>query len=77
MRDEEVVSPQDRITDREREVLIIVAQGLSNKEIALLLNIRVKTVESHLHNIYRKFDVTNRVQALRAFEQYEALSVQA
>lgn len=43
-----------RLTDREREVLQLLAEGKSNKEVAALLKISVKTVETHRANIMRK-----------------------
>lgn len=53
----------DFLTDREREVLIQVARGMSNKEIAILLNITERTVKNHISNIFRKTDVSDRTQA--------------
>ncbi len=45
------------LTRREREVLILIAQGLSNKEIALNLNVGVRTVETHRERIMRKLGI--------------------
>jgi two-component system, NarL family, nitrate/nitrite response regulator NarL len=45
------------LTNREREVLIQIARGLSNKEIASRLNVGVRTVETHRERIMRKLDV--------------------
>jgi DNA-binding NarL/FixJ family response regulator len=57
------------LTDREREILSLIAQGASNAEIAEKLNITLKTVRNHVSNIYNKMQVTDRVQAvLRARE---------
>lgn len=53
----------DLLTDREREVLIQVARGMSNKEIAILLNITERTVKNHISSIFRKIDVSDRTQA--------------
>lgn len=52
-----------RITDREREVLRLVAVGHTNKSIAAELAISEKTVERHLGNIFTKLDVSNRAAA--------------
>lgn len=46
-----------RLTNREREVLIHIADGLSNKEIACQLNLGVRTVETHRERIMRKLDI--------------------
>ncbi|MBO8128025.1 MAG: response regulator transcription factor [Peptococcaceae bacterium] len=53
----------DGLTEREVEVLKLVAQGLSNKEIAAKLFISEKTVKNHLTNIFSKIDVGDRTQA--------------
>lgn len=53
----------DLLTDREREVLIQVASGMSNKEIAIILNITERTVKNHISSIFRKIDVSDRTQA--------------
>jgi len=45
------------ITNREREVLICIAEGLSNKEIAIRLNVGVRTVETHRERIMRKLNI--------------------
>lgn len=46
-----------RLTDREREVLVLVAEGRSNKEIAAQLGVGVRTVETHRENLMRKLKV--------------------
>ena len=51
------------LTSRELEVLIQVANGLFNKEIAASLNIRERTVKNHISNIFRKIEVFDRTQA--------------
>ena len=50
-------SPLSRLTNREREVLVQIAEGLSNKEIAHQLSIGVRTVETHRERIMRKLDI--------------------
>jgi len=45
------------LTGREREVLLLIAEGLSNKEIANKLNVGVRTVETHRERIMRKLDI--------------------
>ncbi len=53
----------ESLTRRELELLIQVASGLSNKEIALSLNISERTVKNHISNIFKKIDVSDRTQA--------------
>lgn len=51
------------LTNRELEVLIQVANGMFNKEIATNLNISERTVKNHISNIFKKIDVSDRTQA--------------
>ena len=51
------------MTEREVEVLRLVAEGLSNKEIAQTLSVAVRTVEFHVGNILSKLRVASRVEA--------------
>lgn len=53
----------DSLTNRELEVLIQVANGMFNKEIATNLNISERTVKNHISNIFKKIDVSDRTQA--------------
>ncbi len=53
----------DILTNREIEVLILMSQGLYNKEIAYKLGISEKTVKNHASNIFRKINVSDRTQA--------------
>lgn len=53
------------LTGREREVLALVAQGMTNAEIGIALFISDRTVARHLTNIFHKIDVTSRTQATR------------
>jgi len=52
------------LSERETEVLICIADGLTNQEIALRLTISLTTVKTHTRNIYRKLDVNSRTQAV-------------
>ena len=54
-----------KLTKREVEVLSLVVQGKSSKEVADELFVSKRTVDFHLANIYDKLHVTNRVQAFR------------
>ena len=56
--------PVDTLTAREAEVLSLVAQGANNQEIAGKLFVREVTVKTHLNNIFKKLNVSNRTQAV-------------
>lgn len=56
--------PDVQLSKREREVLKLVLQGKGNKQIALALDITVRTVEFHLKNVYTKFQVSSRIELL-------------
>lgn len=56
--------PDDRLTRREHEVVELIARGLSNKQIARALGVRLPTVKNHVHNIYEKLEVHRRGDAL-------------
>jgi DNA-binding NarL/FixJ family response regulator len=51
-----------RMTNRESEIVKLIAEGLANKEIALKLNLSIYTVKSHVHNILEKMALNTRVQ---------------
>ncbi|SHI11771.1 response regulator [Sporanaerobacter acetigenes] len=51
------------LTKREYEVLTLIAEGLNNREIAERLFISEKTVKNHVSNIFKKIDVSDRIQA--------------
>ncbi|WP_066946820.1 response regulator transcription factor [Streptomyces lushanensis] len=55
----------DGLTSREAEVLSLVAEGLSNKEIAQRLHIGAATVKTHINNLFAKTGVRDRAQAVR------------
>jgi LuxR family maltose regulon positive regulatory protein len=52
------------LSRREQDVLRLIAQGLSNQEIARSLTVAVSTVKMHIKHIYGKLGVSNRVQAI-------------
>ena len=60
--DGQVVDP---LTERERQVLQLAAEGLANKQIATSLEISENTVKFHLSSLYAKLGVTNRTEAVR------------
>jgi DNA-binding NarL/FixJ family response regulator len=57
--------PYDTLTDREKQVLKLVAEGHSNKEVAELLGISVKTAMSHREHIMQKLDLHSRTDLIR------------
>lgn len=64
-----LVSREILLSERETEVLKLVAQGYVNKEIALRLTISPATVGSHIKNLYRKLAVHSRVQVVRVAQE--------
>jgi DNA-binding NarL/FixJ family response regulator len=56
-------APYPRLSGRERTVIGLIAEGLSNKEIARELHIAVSTVKNHVHNILRKLGTHRREEA--------------
>ena len=64
------------LSEREKEILLLLAQGMSNKEIADHLVISINTTKTHLTNIYRKIDVQSRTEAtLVALEHFPSSRV--
>jgi DNA-binding NarL/FixJ family response regulator len=56
---------EDALTERELEVLSLVAEGLTNRQIALKLNISIKTVQSHRANLMDKLNLHDRTELVR------------
>jgi DNA-binding NarL/FixJ family response regulator len=54
---------EEQLTLREREIVALIDQGLSNKQIAKRLYIEVPTVKNHVHNILEKLNVNGRYEA--------------
>jgi two-component system response regulator NreC len=65
----------DRLSAREREVLKLLAEGLSVKEIATRLNLSVKTVDVHKYNLMRKIDVHDRAELIKYAIQKKLIAV--
>jgi two-component system nitrate/nitrite response regulator NarL len=64
------------LTDREQQIMRLVSEGLSNKEIGRRLNISDGTIKQHLHHIYQKLEISNRtVLAALAITQNSRTSV--
>ena len=70
---EKVLSATEPLTEREREVLRLVAAGLSNAQIADELYLALGTVKSHIHHIYGKLLVSSRTQAVERARELDLL----
>lgn len=53
----------EELSSREKEILLLLAAGASNQDIADKLFLSLNTIKSHIYNIYKKIDVSNRLQA--------------
>lgn len=60
-----VPAPFDKLSRREAEILALLIEGRTNKEIALCLDLQEITIKVHLRNVYRKIGAANRAQAVR------------
>ena len=60
-----VPAPFDKLSRRETEILALLVEGRTNKEIALCLDLQEITIKVHLRNVYRKIGAANRAQAVR------------
>jgi len=69
VKDEKIMA----LTQREKEILSMVAKGQTNSQIAKKLFVREVTIKTHLNNIYRKLKVDNRVQAVLLAQQTEII----
>lgn len=73
----EIIAPQsplvEPVTEREQEVLILLAQGYSNREIARKLVISEGTVKNHVSNILSKLQAENRTQAAEIARRYRLI----
>jgi DNA-binding NarL/FixJ family response regulator len=60
-----LVEPPDGLTTRETEVLLLIAEGLTNQEIARKLHVSTATVKTHINNLFAKTGLKDRAQAVR------------
>jgi len=65
------------LTPREREVVKMIAQGNSAREIAAFLGLSVKTVKAHRFNLMRKLDIHNRAQLVTYAIQKKIVNIPA
>jgi DNA-binding NarL/FixJ family response regulator len=66
-----------KLTHREREVLVVAAEGLTARQIGTRLGVRERTITTHLARIYGKLGVGNRLAAIRMAAQSGLVSVGA
>ncbi len=59
------IDSYERLTDREREILILVAEGYTNQQIAEMLHVSRKTVDGHRTNLMSKLDLHNRTEVVK------------
>jgi DNA-binding NarL/FixJ family response regulator len=65
---------EDRLSERESQVLVLCAEGLTNREIAEALYLSPETIKSHLARIYRRLDLANRTEAARYVQRSGAFA---
>jgi len=63
----------EQLTAREHEVLAVLMEGCSNKEVALQLNLSPRTVEAHRAAAFAKLGVTSLVQAIRDYDKLQSV----
>lgn len=68
-----VTDPFRHLTERELDIMYELAQGLSNKQIALVLSISEQTVKVHIRNLLRKLNMHSRMSAALLFVQTRKL----
>lgn len=66
-KDEKFKADSYNLSDREKEVLTLLVDGLEYKEIGVKMNVSPNTVRNHISNIYKKLHVTSKTQAIRVF----------
>jgi len=73
---DEILKPLiEPLTEREMDVLSLIAAGKSNKEIALVLQLTVNTIKTHILNVYGKLQVNRRVQAVTRAKELKLLKL--
>jgi len=65
-----------RLSRRERQVLLLLRHGLTNKEVAASLGLRVKTVDTYRTNLYRKLEVHNVAQLINASQRLNKFAIE-
>ena len=65
---------QKKITSREMEIVHLIIEGKSNKEIEEILYISLSTVRNHITNIFTKLKVNSRMKLIKQFEQFRQVN---
>lgn len=65
---------EQKITEREKEIMVMMALGLSNKDIGARLFITEATVKTHIKNIYKKLNIRNRIQLFNLLKEKESIN---
>jgi len=61
------ICEQHQITERQKEIILLLSEGLEYKEIGYKLSIATKTVARHIQNIYDKTECHNKVEVVKLF----------
>jgi two-component system response regulator NreC len=69
------IEPSDGLTDREREILQLIAEGYTNKQIAQILSISIKTVQAHRLNLMKKLDLHDRGELIKYAIQKKIIDI--
>ncbi|RCK76093.1 MAG: DNA-binding response regulator, LuxR family [Anaerolineae bacterium] len=67
--------PSDGLTDRERQILQLIAEGYTNKQIAEILSISIKTVQAHRLNLMKKLDLHDRGELIKYAIQKKIIDI--
>lgn len=71
--DSEQNTPREPLTVKEQKLLLGLTQGLTNQQLADTHHLSINTVKTHLKNVYRKLDVSNRTQAVNSAKKLSLL----
>jgi DNA-binding CsgD family transcriptional regulator len=69
--------PEPQLTPRQREILELIASGLSTSEIASKLTLSTETVRNHLRSVFRELDVHTRLEAIVVAQRLGLLAAPA
>ena len=71
--DKKDVTHTEHLSVREKEILLLVSEGLRNKEIAMKLFVSEGTIKKHVYNMGKKFETSSRVDLLNRIRQLELI----